>query len=97
MSLLQTRTERRYTRDLQVPLAEDDLEMENGWRCVPIPPALDEEWEVFDESKDYKTGWQREACVVAIGATLAGAGRQGAECHRLTDEVRAILAALGRR
>lgn len=28
--------ERRITRDAKVPISADDLEMENGWRCIPI-------------------------------------------------------------
>jgi hypothetical protein len=32
-----------------------------GNEHTPIPPDADEkgEWEVFDTSKDYKTGWRR--------------------------------------
>jgi hypothetical protein len=49
-----------YTRDVKVPLAEDDPEMNSGWRCIPIPPTSDPDdvWEIVDTSKDYKTGWQ---------------------------------------
>ena len=51
--------ERRVTRDVRVPLSEDDLEMENGWRCIPIPPTDDDDWFILDDSKDYKTVWGR--------------------------------------
>jgi hypothetical protein len=42
-----------------VPLADDDPEMESGWRCIPVPPTDDGGWVIFDNSKDYKTGWIR--------------------------------------
>lgn len=54
-----------YTDDFRVPLSDDDREMENGWRCVPIPPS-DDEWVIVDTSKDYKTGWLRR-CHLAPG------------------------------
>jgi hypothetical protein len=50
--------ERRIVRDIKVPLAEDDLEMENGWHCHPIPPDLDDDWFIVDaHSKDNATIW----------------------------------------
>jgi hypothetical protein len=51
--------ERRITRDAQIPLVADDYEYVFGWRCIPLPPALDEGWEIVDTSKDYKTTWAR--------------------------------------
>jgi hypothetical protein len=48
-----------YTRDAKVPLIADDFEFDCGWQCIPLPPTLDEGWEIFDHSKDYKTGWCR--------------------------------------
>jgi hypothetical protein len=51
--------ERRITRDARVPLVADDDEFECGWQCIPLPPALDEGWEIVDASKDYKTTWAR--------------------------------------
>jgi hypothetical protein len=51
--------EHRYTRDARVPISADDPDMENGWRCIPIPPTIDDSWEIFDTSKDRKTGWRR--------------------------------------
>jgi hypothetical protein len=51
--------ERRVTRDAQVPLVADDDEYVFGWQCIPLPPALDEGWEIVDTSKDYKTTWAR--------------------------------------
>ena len=51
--------ERRITRDIKVPLSEDDPEMENGWRCIPIPPTDDPDWFILDDSRDYKTEWGR--------------------------------------
>jgi hypothetical protein len=52
--------ERVITRDVQVPLGEDDLEMENGWRSIPIPPTSDPDdgWFIL-EDLDYKTVWGR--------------------------------------
>jgi hypothetical protein len=49
----------RYTRDARVPLSADDPEFYQGWQCIPIPPTLDDGWEIFDTSKDRKTGWRK--------------------------------------
>ena len=55
--------ERRVTRDARVPISADDLEMENGWRSIPIPPTEDGRWFIIDShSKDYKTIWGRWWC-----------------------------------
>jgi hypothetical protein len=51
--------EHRYTRDARVPLSDDDPDFDCGWRCIPVPPSLDDGWEIFDTSKDHKTGWRR--------------------------------------
>jgi hypothetical protein len=51
--------ETRYVRDARVPIAADDPDMDEGWRCIPIPPTCDPSWEIFDKSKDRKTGWRR--------------------------------------
>jgi hypothetical protein len=51
--------EHAYTRDARVPISADDLDMECGWRCIPIPPTDDPAWEIFDNSPDRKTGWRR--------------------------------------
>jgi len=55
--------ERIYTRDKMVPLPEypDDVDLNCGWQCIPVPPPNDGQgtWEIFDTSKDYKTGWAR--------------------------------------
>jgi len=52
--------ERVYTADAIIPRSADDLKMENGFRCIPIPPTADvDDWVVFDSSKKRKTGWQR--------------------------------------
>jgi hypothetical protein len=51
--------EQRYTRDARVPLHADDLDMDEGWRCIPVPPTEDPSWEIFDTSKDRSTGWRR--------------------------------------
>jgi hypothetical protein len=45
-----------YTRDERVPLSDDDPEMEDGWRCVPVPPDH-RDWVIVDSSSDRKTGW----------------------------------------
>jgi hypothetical protein len=47
-----------YTRDARVPLDATDPEMDRGWRAIPIPPTSDDDWEIVDTSKDYKTGWR---------------------------------------
>jgi hypothetical protein len=51
--------EHRYVRDFPVPISAADYEMETGWRCIPVPPTEDSSWEIFDRSKDRKTGWRR--------------------------------------
>jgi hypothetical protein len=51
--------EHRITRDSKVPLSADDPEMENGWRCIPIPPTDDPNWFILDSSSDKKTIWGR--------------------------------------
>jgi hypothetical protein len=51
--------ERRYTRDAMIPRVAYDHEFVYGFRCIPLPPTNDGDWEIFDTSKDYKTGWQR--------------------------------------
>jgi hypothetical protein len=51
--------EHRYTRDERVPLSIDDPEMMCGWQSIPIPPSLDQAWQIFDTRKDRKTGWRR--------------------------------------
>jgi hypothetical protein len=47
-----------YTRDARVPWDDTDPEMENRWRCIPVPPTSDDVWEICDTSKDTKTGWR---------------------------------------
>jgi hypothetical protein len=51
--------QRRWTRDARIPLIAGDWDFEHGWQCVPLPPALDEGWEIVDTSRDRKTGWAR--------------------------------------
>jgi len=51
--------ERRITRDAVVPRSADDLEMEHGWRCIPIPPTTDPSWFILDNSSDRNTKWGR--------------------------------------
>ena len=51
--------ERVYTRDARIPRVAYDDEWVYGFRCIPLPPSLDPAWEIFDSSRDYKTGWQR--------------------------------------
>jgi hypothetical protein len=51
--------QRRYTRDARIPLVAGDDEFLYGWQQIPLPPALDEGWEIFDTSKDRRTGWER--------------------------------------
>jgi hypothetical protein len=33
--------------------------MENGWRCIPMPPTTDGDWFIIDDNRDYKTEWAR--------------------------------------
>jgi hypothetical protein len=51
--------ERCTTRDVKVPYSADDPEMEDGWRCIPIPPTADDDWFILDDSNDRKTEWGR--------------------------------------
>jgi hypothetical protein len=51
--------ERRITRDERVPFSDDDREMQDGWRCIPIPPTADPDWFILDSSSDRKTVWGR--------------------------------------
>jgi hypothetical protein len=51
--------EHRYTRDFPVALSADDPDMDCGWRCIPMPPSEDDSWQIFDTSKDRRTGWRR--------------------------------------
>jgi hypothetical protein len=60
--------EHQYTRDEKVPLSQDDPEMDCGWRCIPVPPTIDDGWVIFDQSKDYRTGWRRIRLVMLGGA-----------------------------
>lgn len=46
-------------RDERVPLDDDDPEMNNGWRCIPVPPSDDPRRFILDSSHDYKTTWGR--------------------------------------
>jgi hypothetical protein len=48
-----------YTRDVAVPLSDDDRDMENGWRMIPVPPTGDGGWIIVDDCSDRKTGWVR--------------------------------------
>jgi hypothetical protein len=51
--------ERRITRDAKVPRSADDLDMVNGWACIPIRPTADPAWFIVDSSHDRKTTWGR--------------------------------------
>jgi hypothetical protein len=51
--------ERVITYDERVPVSDDDREMENDWRCIPVPPTDDPEWFILDSSRDRKTVWGR--------------------------------------
>ena len=50
-----------YTADERIPLSDDDRGMENGWRCIPVPPTGDGNWVVVDDRSDQKTGWMRRS------------------------------------
>jgi hypothetical protein len=65
--VLKVTVERQYTRDVKVPLVAGDDELDHGWQCIPQPPTLDDEWEIFDNSKDRKTGWQRKRVIMIEG------------------------------
>jgi hypothetical protein len=51
--------ETRKTRDAVVPLSDDDREMRDGWRCIPVPPTEDDAWFIVDSWHDWKTVWGR--------------------------------------
>ena len=51
--------EKRYTRDFRCPRVEGDDAWTYGFKCIPQLPTNDDDWVIFDTSKDYKTGWQR--------------------------------------
>jgi hypothetical protein len=48
----------RWTRDAIVPIAED-VPLDEGWRCIPVPPSIWSEWIPVDTTKDRKTGWAK--------------------------------------
>ena len=51
--------QRVITRDWRTPLSDDDREMEQSWRMIPVPPTDDSSWVIIDDSKDHKTTWVR--------------------------------------
>jgi hypothetical protein len=51
--------ETRKTRDALVPISDDDREMHDGWRCIPVPPTIDDAWFIVDDWHDRKTVWGR--------------------------------------
>jgi len=51
--------EQVITRDERIPLSEADLAMEDGYRCIPIPPTADTDWFILDSSYDRRTVWGR--------------------------------------
>jgi hypothetical protein len=60
--ILRLKPAHRWTRDERVPIVEGDEDFDFGCDTIPVRPAVDddwESWEVFDETKDYKTGWRR--------------------------------------
>jgi hypothetical protein len=57
-----------YTRDHVEPLFDDDRGMTDSWRCVPVPPSIDDDWIIIDSSDDYKTGWMRRVDLQGGGA-----------------------------
>jgi hypothetical protein len=59
-----------YTRDERVPLSDDDREMENGWRCIPVPPSTNDMWVIVDERSDRATGWVRRSQIVVPETAL---------------------------
>lgn len=61
---------RIYTRDFKCPIVAGDTEFEYGWKCIPQAPTADPDWEIFDESKDYKTGWQRLVRTIVVGGDV---------------------------
>jgi hypothetical protein len=50
--------EKRIVRDFKAPRSADDLDMINGWQCIPIPPTADDGWFIL-EARDRKTVWGR--------------------------------------
>jgi hypothetical protein len=51
-----------------VPLLDDDPDMIDSWRCVPVPPTPGDDWIIIDSSNDYKTGWMRRVDLTEGGA-----------------------------
>jgi len=61
------RIEEVYTRDVRVPIVSDDDAFCYGWKNVPQKPTSDDGWEIFDTSKDHKTGWTRAVFLGPLG------------------------------
>jgi hypothetical protein len=55
----QYRIERRWIRDARVPRVAGDDDFVYGWQCIPMRPTPDDDWVIFDTSKDRRTGWMR--------------------------------------
>jgi hypothetical protein len=51
--------EKRITYDEPVPLFDDDREMQNSWRMIPVQPTDDPAWFIVDSSSERKTTWGR--------------------------------------
>jgi hypothetical protein len=50
----------RITRDVRIPIVEDDDDFEHGWQGVPVRPDGDDDWQLAAEQpKDYKSIWVR--------------------------------------
>jgi hypothetical protein len=48
-----------FTRDAIMRLSDDDCDLANGSRNIPVPSTAGRGWLVVDSEKNNKTGWLR--------------------------------------
>jgi len=51
--------ERVITYDARIPFSDDDADMDDGWRMIPVPPTADYRWFILDNRSDRKATWGR--------------------------------------
>jgi hypothetical protein len=47
-----------HTRD-RIVSVYDRTGKEVGWECFPVAPSADPSWQIYDVSRDCRTGWRR--------------------------------------